>query len=93
MISTKGLLLFPLIDKNNMPEYNGDLTSLRFVGKGICGKTSSEIINPNIPISNLDIVEFMTYLASNSQNDIDFVKYEGLYLFNDKVAFTSGQGE
>ncbi|NBX53089.1 MAG: NADP-dependent isocitrate dehydrogenase [Proteobacteria bacterium] len=93
MISAKGLLLFPLIDKNNMPEYNGDLTSLRFVGKGICGKTSSEIINPNISISNFDIIEFMSYLASNSQNNIDFVKYEGLYLFNDKVAFTSGQGE
>lgn len=90
MISAKGLLLFPLIDKNMMPNYDGDLTTLRFVGKGICGKSTSEILNPNIKIEHKDITELLNYLIDKN---IDFVKYEGLYLFNDKVAFTSGQGE
>jgi isocitrate dehydrogenase len=90
MISAKGLLLFPLIDKNMMPNYDGDLTTLRFVGKGICGKSSNEILNPNIKIEHKDITELLNYLIDKN---IDFVKYEGLYLFNDKVAFTSGQGE
>jgi isocitrate dehydrogenase len=90
MISAKGLLLFPLIDKNMMPNYDGDLTTLRFVGKGICGKSSSEILNPNIKIEHKDITNLLNYLI---EKNIDFVKYEGLYLFNDKVAFTSGQGE
>ena len=90
MISAKGLLLFPLIDKNMMPNYDGDLTNLRFVGKGICGKSSNEILNPNITISHKDITILLNYLI---EKNIDFVKYEGLYLFNDKVAFTSGQGE
>ena len=90
MISAKGLLLFPLIDKNMMPNYDGDLTTLRFVGKGICGKSSSEILNPNIKIEHKDITNLLNYLIDKN---IDFVKYEGLYLFNDKVAFTSGQGE
>lgn len=90
MISAKGLLLFPLIDKNMMPNYDGDLTNLRFVGKGICGKSSNEILNSNITISHKDITILLNYLI---EKNIDFVKYEGLYLFNDKVAFTSGQGE
>jgi len=90
MISAKGLLLFPLIDKNMMANYDGDLTTLRFVGKGICGKSSNEILNPNIKIEHKDITELLNYLIDKN---IDFVKYEGLYLFNDKVAFTSGQGE
>ena len=90
MISAKGLLLFPLIDKNMMPNYDSDLTTLRFVGKGICGKSSSEILNPNIKIEHKDITNLLNYLIDKN---IDFVKYEGLYLFNDKVGFTSGQGE
>jgi isocitrate dehydrogenase len=90
MISAKGLLLFPLLDINNMPEYNGDLTSLRFVGKGICGKSSSDIINPDILVNHQEIIDFIKYLC---EKNFDFVKYEGLYLFDNKVAFTSGQGE
>jgi len=27
------------------------------------------------------------------QKNIDFVKYEGLYLFNNQPAYSSGQGE
>ena len=90
MISAKGLLLFPLIDKNMMPNYNGDLTSLRFTGKGICGKSSNEIINHDIKINHDDIIALMTIL---NKKGLDFVKYEGLYLFDNKIAFTSGQGE
>jgi hypothetical protein len=32
----------------------------------------------------------MSYL---NEKNIDFVKYEGLYLFDGKPAYTSGQGE
>lgn len=90
MISAKGLLLFPLIDAKMMPSYSADLTSLRFTGKGICGKNSSDIINYDIKISPRDILNLIGHL---SEKQIDFVKFEGLYLFDGKVAFTSGQGE
>jgi hypothetical protein len=73
-----------------MPEYNGDLTSLRFVGKGICGKSSNDIINTDITINHYEIIDFIKYLCDQN---LDFVKHEGLYLFDNKVAFTSGQGE
>ncbi len=90
MISTKGLILFPLIDAKMMPSYSGDLTSLRFTGKGICGKNSQDIINYDIKISPRDILNLIEYL---SEKQIDFVKFESLYLFDKKVAYTSGQGE
>jgi hypothetical protein len=32
-------------------------------------------------------------LAMVDEKNIDFVKYEGLYLFDGKPAYTSGQGE
>jgi isocitrate dehydrogenase len=90
MISGMGLTLFPLIDKNMSPNFSGDLLSLRFTGKGITGKSSSDIINNEIIITNNDIIEMLTYLSNNA---LDFVKYEGLYLFNNKVSYSSGQGE
>jgi isocitrate dehydrogenase len=90
MISSMGLLLWPLIDQNSFPNFNKGLTILRFIGKGISGKSSNDIINPNIKISNLDIIDLLKYL--NDQK-IEFVKYEGLYLFDNKPAFSSGQGE
>jgi isocitrate dehydrogenase len=90
MISAKGLLLWPLIDKNMMPNYSKGLTVLRFIGKGISGKSSNEIIDANKTISHQDIIEM---LAVTNQKKIDFVKYEGLYLFDGKPGYTSGQGE
>lgn len=89
MISAKGLLLWPLSDKFMMPDYAGGLTTLRFTGKGICGKNSSDIISSKT-ISNQDIVKMLSYL---NEKNIDFVKYEGLYLFDGKPAYTAGQGE
>ncbi len=90
MISAKGLLLWPLSDKHMMPNYSKGLTVLRFVGKGITGKSSGEIIDANKSISQLKIIEMLSEM--NAQK-FDFVKYEGLYLFDGKAGYSSGQGE
>ncbi len=90
MISAKGLLLWPLTDKHMMPNYSKGLTVLRFVGKGITGKSSGEIIDSTKSISQQDIISMMEYL---NQKKFDFVKYEGLYLFDGKPGYSSGQGE
>lgn len=89
-ISAKGLMLWPLIDKHMMPNYVGGLTILRFIGKGITGKSSNEILDKNKEISKNDLIDILNLCEANK---IDFVKYEGLYLFDGKPAFTSGQGE
>jgi len=90
MISAKGLLLWPLIDKHMMPNYLKGLTVLRFIGKGITGKSSNEIIDTSKTISHQDIIEM---LSTIDHKEIDFVKYEGLYLFDGQPGYTSGQGE
>jgi isocitrate dehydrogenase len=90
MISAKGLLLWPLSDQHMMPNYNKGLTVLRFIGKGITGKSSNEIINPEKTISHQNIIDMLSIL---NEKKFDFVKYEGLYLFNGKCGYTSGQGE
>jgi isocitrate dehydrogenase len=90
MISAKGLLLWPLTDSHMMPDYKKGLTVLRFVGKGITGKSSNEIIDPTKSISHQDIIEMLSKLQVKA---FDFVKYEGLYLFDNKPGYTSGQGE
>lgn len=90
MISAKGLLLWPLIDQHMMPNFNKGLVTLRFIGKGISGKSSSDIINFEKTITHQDIIDM---LSDISKKNIDFVKYEGLYLFDDKVSYSSGQGE
>lgn len=90
MISAKGLMLWPLIDKHMMPNYSKGLTVLRFIGKGITGKSSNDIIDATKFITHQDIIDMMAIL---NQKKIDFVKYEGLYLFDSKPGFTSGQGE
>lgn len=90
MISAKGLLLWPLIDQHMMPNYSKGLTVLRFIGKGITGKSSNEIIDVNKTISHQNIIEM---LSEMNEKKFDFVKYEGLYLFDGKPGYTSGQGE
>jgi isocitrate dehydrogenase len=90
MISAKGLLLWPLSDKHMMPNYAKGLTVLRFIGKGITGKSSGEIIDSTKSISQQDIIEMMSVM---NEKKFDFVKYEGLYLFDGKPGYTSGQGE
>ncbi len=90
MISAKGLLLWPLIDKHMMPNYSKGLTVLRFIGKGITGKSSNEIIDATKTISQQDIINMLGIM---NEKKFDFVKYEGLYLFDGKPGYTSGQGE
>ncbi len=92
MISAKGLLLWPHIDKHMMPTYQKGQTILRFIGKGITGKSSHDIINQDKSITNNDIIIMLGKFYSKK---IDFIKYEGLYLFgpNNEPGYTSGQGE
>ena len=90
MISAKGLLLWPHLDLHLMPPYNKGQTILRFIGKGITGKSSNEIIDATKKISHQDIIEMLSIL---NEKKFDFVKYEGLYLFDGKPGYTSGQGE
>jgi isocitrate dehydrogenase len=92
MISAKGLLLWPHLDKYMMPVYSKGQTILRFIGKGITGKSSSDIIDANKSITQGDIIEMLTKC---NDRKLDFVKYEGLYLFDEdnKLGYTSGQGE
>ncbi len=90
MISAKGLILWPLIDKHMAPNYDGGLTILRFIGKNITGKSSNEIIDATKSIKVSDIIDILEIF---NKNNIEFVKYEGLYLFDGKPAYSSGQGE
>ena len=90
MISAKGLLLWPLSDQHMMPNYAKGLTVLRFIDKGISGKSSNDIIDVTKSIKHQDLIDMLSIL---NQKQIDFVKYEGLYLFDNKPAYTSGQGE
>lgn len=90
MISAKGLLLWPLLDKNMQPNFTKGQVILRFIGKGITGKSSGDIIDAGKNITHLDIVEMLNICI---QNKIDFIKYEGLYLFDGKPGYSSGQGE
>lgn len=89
-ISSKGLLLWPLIDQHMMPNQVNGLISLRFIGKGISGKTSTEIANPEQSILHQDIIEMLEIL---NDKKFDFVKYEGLYSFDGKAGYSSIQGE
>lgn len=90
MITAKGLVMWPVLDRHMEPVYPKGHTILRFVGKGITGKSSNEIIDENKTISHEDIVEMLDIFA---KKQIDFIKYEGLYLFNGKAGYSSGQGE
>lgn len=90
MISAKGLLLWPLTDQHMTPTYTKGQTILRFIGKGITGKSSNDIIDADKTISHRDIVEMLDLII---KKNVDFVKYEGLYLFDGKSGYTSGQGE
>lgn len=89
-ITAKGLVMWPQIDKHNQPVYPKGQTILRFVGKGITGKNSNDIIDAKKSISHLDLIEMLNIFANNN---IDFIKYEGLYLFDGKPGYSSGQGE
>ncbi len=89
-ISAKGLLLWPLSDKHMAPNYPKGQTILRFIGKGITGRSSNEIIDTQKTITHEDLLEMLQLCIANK---IDFVKYEGLYLFDGKAGYTSGQGE
>lgn len=90
MISAKGLLLWPLSDKHMQPNFVGGETILRFIGKGISGKSSSDIIDVNKAVSHQDLVDMLQICI---KGQVDFIKYEGLYLFDGKPGYSSGQGE
>ncbi|MES2676975.1 MAG: NADP-dependent isocitrate dehydrogenase [Pseudomonadota bacterium] len=90
MITAKGLVLWPQIDKHNQPNYPKGQTILRFIGKGISGKNSSDIIAKDKIVTHQDLIEILNMFANHQ---VDFIKYEGLYLFDGKPGYSSGQGE
>ncbi len=89
-ISCKGLLLWPLIDKHMMPQSTSGLITLRLIAKGVCGKYSNQIINTKKNILKQDILDMMKYFI---ENNLDFVKYEGLYHFAGIAGYSASQGE
>ncbi|MFT6106134.1 MAG: isocitrate dehydrogenase [Rickettsiales bacterium] len=89
-ITAKGLVMWPHIDKHSQPEYPKGQTILRFIGKGITGKNSTHIIDKNKIINHKDLIGILNMCIGN---EIDFIKYEGLYLFDGKAGYSSGQGE
>ena len=90
MITAKGLVLWPQIDKHNQPTYPKGQTILRFIGKGITGKNSNDIIAAEKFVTHQNLIEVLNMFVSHQ---VDFIKYEGLYLFNGKPGYSSGQGE
>ncbi len=90
MITAKGLVLWPQIDKHNQPTYPKGQTILRFIGKGITGKNSNDIIAKDKTVSHQDLIEVLNMFVNHQ---VDFIKYEGLYLFDGKPGYSSGQGE
>jgi len=89
-ISQKGLLFWPLLDIHMMPTFQNSPVVLRFIGKGIVGKSSTKVINQNRTISQQDIIEMLKILNDKS---FDFIKYEGLYHFNGEAGYSAIQGE
>lgn len=89
-ISCKGLLLWPLIDQHMMPKVSSGLIVLRVIVKGATGKASNMIIDDKKIITHQDIIEILQYF---NDNNLDFVKYEGLYQFNGKAGYSAIQGE
>ncbi len=89
-ISAKGLLLWPQIDKHNEPSYTKGQTVLRFIKKGVTGKTSVEIKDPKITTDQFEIIDMLEICT---ENQINFMKYEGLFTFDGAAGYTPAQGE
>ncbi len=89
-ISSKGLLLWPLIDEHMMPSDINGLIVMRLVAKGVCGKSSNQILDAAKSVSKQEILDIMQYFA---KNNLDFVKYEGLYHFDGEAGYSAAQGE
>lgn len=89
-ISAKGLIMWPHLDKHMQPNYPGGQTTLRFLAKGVSGKSSNEIINNDISISHDDIVAMLDIFA---KNNIGFLKLESLNSFDGIAGYSAIQGE
>lgn len=89
-ISQKGLLLWPLIDIHMMPHFYNTPVVLRFIGKNIVKKSSTNIFDKEKNIEHKDIINMLKVLNDKS---FDFIKYEGLYHFDGEAGFSAIQGE
>lgn len=89
-ISSKGLIMWPHIDKHMKPKYPGGQTTLRFIAKKVTGKSSNEIINDKITISYKDIIDMLNIFV---KNEVDFMKIENLHTFNGVAGYSAIQGE
>jgi len=90
IITAKGLIMWPVIDKYDQNIYPKGQTILRFIGKGIAGKSSNQIIDINKNIEHNDIIKMLKIF---SDKEVDFIKYEGLYTFGGKAGYSLAQGE
>ena len=89
-ISSRGLIMWPHIDKYMEPKYPGGQTTLRFIAKNVVGKASNNIINDKINVSAQNIIEMLNIF---SKNNIEFIKIENLYHFNGNAGYSAIQGE
>ena len=90
IITAKGLIMWPVIDKQDQNIYPKGQTILRFIGKGITGKASNQIIDQEKSITHDDIIDMLKIF---SDKKVDFIKYEGLYSFSGEAGYSSAQGE
>ena len=90
IITAKGLIMWPVIDKQDQNIYPKGQTILRFIGKGITGKASNQIIDQEKSITHDDIIDMLKIF---SDKKVDFIKYEGLYSFSGEDGYSSAQGE
>ena len=90
IITAKGLIMWPVIDKQDQNIYPKGQTILRFIGKGITGKASNQIIDQEKSITHDDIIDMLKII---SDKKVDFIKYEGLYSFSGEAGYSSAQGE
>ncbi len=84
-ISSKGLLLWPLMDKHMMPNFSGNQIILRFTKKGVLGKNDGDIINASLHTTQQEVINMLSIM---NQCNFDFVKYETLYLFDGKLGYS-----
>lgn len=82
MITNRGVKVFP----DGLPEtFCTDHWRCRFVNR-----ENPKDVNEMLTISKQDVLELLISLV---QGDIDVIKTENLYYFDEKIAFSLGQGE
>ncbi len=90
MITARGLMMWPNIDNEKLPKFPKGHTRVRIVAKGATGKASNDIIDASKTINRGDIIDMLKIF---NEIGIDFIKFEGLFLFDSQPGYMAGQGE